>query len=55
MKTGKQNQKRTSMSFRTALGLSANNLRTKKGRTIMTAFAGSSALVRCERCHGGKQ
>ncbi len=45
MKTGKQNQKRTSMSFRTALGLSANNLRTKKGRTIMTAFAGSIGII----------
>lgn len=36
---------RTSMSFWTALGLSANNLRTKKGRTIMTAFAGSIGII----------
>lgn len=45
MKTGNQRQQRTSMSFRTALGLSANNLRTKKGRTIMTAFAGSIGII----------
>ncbi|MCD8146960.1 MAG: FtsX-like permease family protein [Clostridiales bacterium] len=36
---------RTSMSFLTALGLSANNLRTKKGRTLMTAFAGSIGII----------
>lgn len=36
---------RTSMSFWTALGLSANNLRTKKGRTIMTTFAGSIGII----------
>ncbi len=45
MKSRKRNQKRTSMSFWTALGLSANNLRTKKGRTIMTAFAGSIGII----------
>ncbi len=33
------------MSFITSLGLSANNLRTKKGRTIMTAFAGSIGII----------
>lgn len=33
------------MSFGTALGLSANNLRTKKGRTIMTSFAGSIGII----------
>ncbi len=36
---------RTSMSFLTALGLSFNNLMTKKGRTIMTAFAGSIGII----------
>ncbi len=45
MKSRNQAQKRTSMSFWTALGLSANNLRTKKGRTIMTAFAGSIGII----------
>ncbi len=33
------------MSFLTALGLSFNNLRTKKGRTILTAFAGSIGII----------
>lgn len=45
MKFRNPRQKRTSMSFMTALGLSANNLRTKKGRTIMTAFAGSIGII----------
>ncbi len=45
MKTKNHRSKRTSMSFRTALGLSANNLRTKKGRTIMTMFAGSIGII----------
>ncbi len=35
----------TSMSFLTALALSFNNLMTKKGRTIMTAFAGSIGII----------
>ncbi len=39
-KTGK-----TSMSFLTALSLSLNNLLTKKGRTILTAFAGSIGII----------
>ena len=34
-----------SMSFLTALSLSANNLLTKKGRTFMTAFAGSIGII----------
>ncbi|MBR6427283.1 MAG: ATP-binding cassette domain-containing protein, partial [Clostridia bacterium] len=34
-----------SMSFFTALGLSVNNLLTKKGRTIMTCFAGSIGII----------
>ena len=33
------------MSFLTALSLSFNNLRTKKGRTIMTSFAGSIGII----------
>ena len=33
------------MSFLTALGLSFNNLRTKKGRTVLTAFAGSIGII----------
>ena len=36
---------KTSMSFLTALSLSLNNLMTKKGRTIMTAFAGSIGII----------
>lgn len=38
-------RKETSMSFLTALSLSANNLMTKKGRTILTAFAGSIGII----------
>ncbi len=34
-----------SMSFFTALALSLNNLMTKKGRTFMTAFAGSIGII----------
>jgi len=36
---------KTSMSFITALSLSLNNLLTKKGRTILTAFAGSIGII----------
>lgn len=36
---------KTSMSFFTALHLSFNNLLTKKGRTLLTAFAGSIGIV----------
>ena len=39
-KTGK-----TSMSFLTAIHLSLNNLMTKKGRTFLTAFAGSIGII----------
>lgn len=39
-KTGK-----TSMNFFTALALSLNNLMTKKGRTFLTAFAGSIGII----------
>lgn len=37
--------KKISMSFFTALSLSFNNLRTKKGRTLLTAFAGSIGII----------
>ena len=37
--------RKTSMSFLTALSLSLNNLMTKKGRTILTAFAGSIGII----------
>ncbi len=37
--------RKTSMSFFTALSLSLNNLLTKKGRTILTAFAGSIGII----------
>ena len=37
--------KKPSMSFLTALSLSLNNLMTKKGRTILTAFAGSIGII----------
>ncbi|MGN1327965.1 MAG: ATP-binding cassette domain-containing protein [Clostridia bacterium] len=37
--------KRTSMKFFTALRLSLNNLMTKKGRTILTSFAGSIGII----------
>ena len=37
--------RRTRMSFLTALSLSANNLMTKKGRTLMTAIAGSIGII----------
>ena len=33
------------MSFFTAIALSFNNLMTKKGRTLMTAFAGSIGII----------
>ena len=37
--------KKPSMSFLTALSLSLTNLRTKKGRTVLTAFAGSIGII----------
>ena len=36
---------KTSMNFFTALSLSLNNLMTKKGRTFLTAFAGSIGII----------
>ena len=40
-----KNAKKTSMSLLTALSLSLNNLMTKKGRTLLTAFAGSIGII----------
>ena len=40
-----QNMGKASMSFLTSLGLSFNNLLTKKARTILTAFAGSIGII----------
>ena len=37
--------KKPSMSFATAFGLSLRNLATKKGRTLLTAFAGSIGII----------
>ena len=46
LKTGETGkQKKPSMSFATALSLSLTNLMTKKGRTILTAFAGSIGII----------
>lgn len=42
---GKEALKKPSMSFWTALSLSLNNLMTKKGRTFLTAFAGSIGII----------
>ncbi len=42
---GSAKQGRAKMSFRTSLALSFNNLRTKKGRTILTSFAGSIGII----------
>lgn len=44
-KEEKKKAKKTSMSFLTAMNLSLNNLMTKKGRTILTAFAGSIGII----------
>ncbi len=44
-RAAKKAAKKTSMSFATALSLSKNNLLTKKGRTILTSFAGSIGII----------
>jgi len=44
-KTIKNKVKKNFMSFKTALGLSLNNLATKKGRTILTSFAGAIGII----------
>ena len=41
----KTKSKKTKMSFLTAMSLSFNNLMTKKGRTILVAFAGSIGII----------
>lgn len=40
-----QKRKKISMSFSTALSLSFDNLRTKKGRTLLTSVAGSIGII----------
>ena len=40
-----KNMGKSSMSFLTSLSLSFNNLKTKKGRTLLTAFAGSIGII----------
>ena len=40
-----KNMGRSSMSWLTSLALSFNNLRTKKARTLLTAFAGSIGII----------
>ena len=40
-----KNMGKSSMSFRTALSLSFNNLKTKKARTLLTSFAGSIGII----------
>ena len=44
-KEKKKKQKKNSMSHKTAISLSMNNLMTKKGRTFMTSFAGSIGII----------
>ena len=44
-KSDAKGPKKPSMSFLTALSLSLNNLFTKKGRTILTSFAGSIGII----------
>ena len=43
--TMKAKSGKTSMNYLTALSLSLNNLMTKKGRTFLTAFAGSIGII----------
>ncbi len=45
LKNAPEKVRKTSMSFFTAMSLSLNNLMTKKGRTILTAFAGSIGII----------
>lgn len=45
MKSAPEKVRKTSMSFFTAMSLSLNNLMTKKGRTLLTAFAGSIGII----------
>lgn len=41
----RKKSKKTHMSFKTALGLSLNNLLTKKARTVLVSFAGSIGII----------
>ena len=43
--TGEIEIKKTSMKFQSALNLSFNNIKTKKGRTALTAFASSIGII----------
>ena len=43
--TGGREKRKPSMSFFTAFSLSLNNLMTKKGRTLLTSFAGSIGII----------
>ena len=45
VKKEKKAKKKPSMSFATSFGLSLKNLFTKKGRTILTSFAGSIGII----------
>ncbi|MFL2097412.1 ATP-binding cassette domain-containing protein [Marinilactibacillus psychrotolerans] len=45
VQTDQFNLKQTKMTFFTALKLSFNNIRTKKGRTILTSFASSIGII----------
>lgn len=42
---GQKKIRKTNLSYKTALSLSLNNLMTKKGRTLLTAFAGSIGII----------
>ncbi|MGN0709602.1 MAG: ATP-binding cassette domain-containing protein [Anaerovoracaceae bacterium] len=44
-KRSRKKQRRAKMGFGTSLALSFSNLRTKKARTILTAFAGSIGII----------
>ena len=44
-KEAKKKKEKAKMSFFTALSLSMRNLSTKKGRTVMTSFAGSIGII----------
>ena len=41
----RKSREKSSMSFKTSLGLSAKNLLMKKGRTMVTSFAGSIGII----------
>lgn len=45
LEEAQRKSKKTKMSFLTALSLSLNNLLTKKGRTLLVAFAGSIGII----------